>query len=487
MDRHRQRARTRYRTAGALRPGAGVRPDPGPPLRGHTLSTRGQPTADGRMRPRLISGPPPSVPRQGKQIRENPPQAPACLRTASASGRPAHAGPGVAYAGVAVVRRSASGRSRRSPGAPRSTIQPLRALPRPEPTVRCRSGGPGGPPPATTLTVAARRRASRTISTTVVGGSMRPTPHSRTTGVAPPSRPTASRCSATSSAAEAPLSASSRPPIAARGKHQPASRSSGATARAVTMSAGATIRRRGPGFAPPTPVGPDALLGPGAEHRYRSGQAERRHRFRQEGDPSCQRLDQRDRKVRSSHSKHDTGQTSTRPHVYDRSADRDQLRHDGAVEQVPVPQPRRLSRADEPADHTVRGQQLRVRARQRQPVAEQALGRGGQLDRKGRDGPGRGRGRSGGSCLAPALPAVIMARFGVARRRLRCGRARSWRGRRPRTGRIQHKLAGSTPQGATDPAKLTDPARAAARHPGRISIRPRGPAARSPSEDPPRS
>jgi hypothetical protein len=70
---------------------------------------------------------------------------------------------------------------------------------------------------------------------------MTPTPHSRTTGVAPPSSPIASRCAATSSAAVAPLSARSRPPSAARGRHQPASRSSGATARAVTMSTGATV------------------------------------------------------------------------------------------------------------------------------------------------------------------------------------------------------------------------------------------------------
>ncbi len=80
---------------------------------------------------------------------------------------------------------------------------------------------------------------SRTISTTVLGGSITPAPQSRTTGSPPPSRLIASRCSATSSAAEAPLRATSRPPIAASGRHQPASRSRGATARAVTTSTGA--------------------------------------------------------------------------------------------------------------------------------------------------------------------------------------------------------------------------------------------------------
>ena len=146
--------------------------------------------------------------------------------------------PRVAYAGVMVVPPVGQWGGAALLGAPRPTIQPLRALPRPDlPSDVERR--PGRAAPRDDLDRGDTTSRSWTMSTTVVGGSTRPTPHSRTTGAAPPSRPTASRCSAISSAAEAPLSASSRPPIAVRGKHQPASRSRGATARAVTMSAGA--------------------------------------------------------------------------------------------------------------------------------------------------------------------------------------------------------------------------------------------------------
>jgi hypothetical protein len=103
---------------------------------------------------------------------------------------------------------------------------PARPAERPEPAARADGFGRGG----TTFR-------SRTISTTVAGGSMTPTPQRTTTGSEPPSRAIAVRCSVTSSAADAPFSANSRPPTAASGRHQPASRSSGATARAVTTSA----------------------------------------------------------------------------------------------------------------------------------------------------------------------------------------------------------------------------------------------------------
>jgi len=79
---------------------------------------------------------------------------------------------------------------------------------------------------------------SRTTSITVVGGMPNPTPHSRTTGALPPRRPTAAPCVATSTPADAPFKASNLPPNRARGIHQATSRSSGATARAVTTSAG---------------------------------------------------------------------------------------------------------------------------------------------------------------------------------------------------------------------------------------------------------
>jgi hypothetical protein len=78
---------------------------------------------------------------------------------------------------------------------------------------------------------------SRTTSTTVVGSARRRSPHDRVTAAPAPSRISAAPCAFSSAAALAPFRASSRPPMAVRGRHHPASRSSGATARAVTMSA----------------------------------------------------------------------------------------------------------------------------------------------------------------------------------------------------------------------------------------------------------
>jgi hypothetical protein len=52
---------------------------------------------------------------------------------------------------------------------------------------------------------------------------------------------------------------------------------------------------------------PGGLLGAGADH-VGPLEAERRHRLGQEGGTSCERLDQRDREIWSSHRKHDTGQ-----------------------------------------------------------------------------------------------------------------------------------------------------------------------------------
>jgi len=99
---------------------------------------------------------------------------------------------------------------------------------------------------------------------------MTSTPHSRTTGAAPPSSPIASRCAATSSAADAPFNARSRPPSAARGRHQPTSRSSGATARAVTMSAGATASGPRADARAPDPAGGLPASGPPAHSSARA-------------------------------------------------------------------------------------------------------------------------------------------------------------------------------------------------------------------------
>jgi hypothetical protein len=138
-----------------------------------------------------------------------------------------------------VPRRPASPAERRpEPAAPPSATRPDPPAPPAERSAPDAVRPADRPPPRWDgFVLAGATSRSRTIATTVVGGSIMPSPHRAMTGSEPPSRAIASRCSATSSAAEAPLSARSRPPMAVRGKHQPASRSSGATARAVTTSA----------------------------------------------------------------------------------------------------------------------------------------------------------------------------------------------------------------------------------------------------------
>ena len=186
---------------------------------------------------------------------------------------------------------------------------------------------------------------SRTISTTVVGGSTSPAPHSRAPARTPAEAGYRVRCSATSSAAELPLRASSRPPARASGRHQPASRSSGATARAVTTSAS------GPGRTP--------RRGPRTTST-RSSQAERLTASTRNRSSAGQRLDQGDAEIEPGDRQHDTGQTSTRAHVYHGTTCTDQIGEDGTVEQMPVPDPGGFPRADQPAHHAVGGEQLGV-------------------------------------------------------------------------------------------------------------------------------
>ena len=247
------------------------------------------------------------------------------------------------YAPSARQGVGSGGRARGAPRRPPATASP--AVLRAGPTIR-----------------------SRTISTTVVGGSITPTPQRCTTGltaterVPPPRRARRSprrrrRPSARAAVRRAPAS----------GRHQAASRSSGATARAVTMS----------------PVIGPALVVPAAASSARPrttrtvrGQPELLHRLEQERGPPGQRLDQRHGQVRPGDRQHEAGQPGTGADVEHGGARRDPLGHRGAVEQVPVPDPRRLPRPDQAAHHTVGGQQLR---RTRQP------GRAGR--RRGRARP----------------------------------------------------------------------------------------------------
>ena len=78
---------------------------------------------------------------------------------------------------------------------------------------------------------------TRRTRTTVVGARPAPTSAARTSAGAPPSREISRAADGTSSAAREPFSARSAPPGSTRGRHQRTRRSSGATARAVTVPA----------------------------------------------------------------------------------------------------------------------------------------------------------------------------------------------------------------------------------------------------------
>ena len=187
--------------------------------------------------------------------------------------------------------------------APRLAIYPLRVLLCPEPR-RPPSGAAAraGRPLGRLRPWLARRSAPGRSRPPWSADRSRRLRRAGSTGSPPPSRAIAARCSATSSAADAPLSASSRPPMAARGRHHPASRSSGATARAVTTSAAA----RGPparsSARPRTTVTvasrPSAVT---ASDRKAVRRASGSTRVIAE--------------IRPGHCEHDTGQTGTRPHV----------------------------------------------------------------------------------------------------------------------------------------------------------------------------
>src|ERR1700754_3899971 len=84
---------------------------------------------------------------------------------------------------------------------------------------------------------------TRSTTTTVLGGSMTPTPARSIRGIPPPSLRTAAASRSTSAGALSPFMASISPPGRSSGRLQPASRARGATARAVTTSAPSHRRR----------------------------------------------------------------------------------------------------------------------------------------------------------------------------------------------------------------------------------------------------
>ena len=198
---------------------------------------------------------------------------------------------------------------------------------------------------------------SRTISTTVVGGSITPTPQSVMTGSEPPSRAIA--VAVLGHLVRGRGSLERQQPAADGGQRQAPS---GEPVQRCYRPGGDDIGGDG-GSA-------GEVFRPAPDDRDGRVEAERCHRLGQKGGTSCQRLDQRDAEIRSSHCEHDTGQTGTRAHVNHRSADRDHLGHNGAVDQVPFPDARRLARADQTADDAVGDQQFGVGLGQRQAAPE---------------------------------------------------------------------------------------------------------------------
>ena len=173
------------------------------------------------------------------------------------------------------------------------------------------------------------------------------------------------------------MSANSRPPRTARGRLQPASRSSGATARAVTTSP--LIGSR-----PLDPLAASSARPRNDPHRLR--QAESLDDLDQERRPSGQRLDQGDSEVGAGDGQDETGQTGAGADVEHRRAGRDPFGDRSAVEQVPVPDPGCLPGADQAADHAVGGQQFGVRGGQVETVTEEGQRGRCQLGRQRRVG-----------------------------------------------------------------------------------------------------
>jgi hypothetical protein len=79
------------------------------------------------------------------------------------------------------------------------------------------------------------------------------------------------------------------------------------------------------------------------------------------------------------HGEHHAGQSCTGPDVDELTALGQQFRYHRAVEEMPVPQPVGLTRADEAARHPVGGKQFRVSARLSERITKYADGLGRRL------------------------------------------------------------------------------------------------------------
>ena len=186
-----------------------------------------------------------------------------------------------------------------------------------------------------------------------MGSASTSTPSSTTTGSAHPSAVSAGLAASTSARAEAPFMATSSPLGSTSGRHQRASRSRGATARAVTTS---NVAR------------PGQLLGSAADHLDLVLETELLDDLVEEARPAQQRLDQRHPQVRPGDRQHHAGQAGARADVGHARRLRHQLGQHRAVEEVPLPQPGSLARADQAPDHALGREQLGVPLGERQPA-----------------------------------------------------------------------------------------------------------------------
>ena len=174
------------------------------------------------------------------------------------------------------------------------------------------------------------------------------------------------------------------PPRALHREQPPAAASSGRHHRPIGPAA------RPPGPPPssrrPTASRDRAVVGPAAHHSHLVAQPERLRQPRSRNSSRrCMRLDQVDLQVRAAERQHQAGQAGAAADVDHPRVLGQQLGQHGAVQQVPLPQPRHLARADQAA-----------RRRRRRPAARRSAGpaAAGPRRRAAAAGGGRRRHRS---------------------------------------------------------------------------------------------
>ena len=139
------------------------------------------------------------------------------------------------------------------------------------------------------------------------------------------------RAAATSSGAQSPFIASITPPGSRSGRSQRASRSIGATARAVATVA----------------LEPSVHLLCSPAHDFGRRQPERRSSLSQPDDPPVHRLEKDNPQIRAHAGQHDAGEPGTTANIDDGALGGQEGGNGRRVEDVAFPDPRDLTRADE--------------------------------------------------------------------------------------------------------------------------------------------